>query len=62
MAGRFGVFCIGVANNFPTRATWVPGDAFCSSYGGDAFIAGHEAQKETVLAAYDAFQRIMAVA
>ncbi|QRY65205.1 peptidase M14 (plasmid) [Ensifer sp. PDNC004] len=29
---------------------------------GDAFIAGHEAQKETVLAAYDAFQRIMAVA
>ncbi|MBK5568533.1 MAG: peptidase M14, partial [Ensifer sp. SSB1] len=29
---------------------------------GDAFIAGHEAQKETVLAAYDAFQRMMAIA
>lgn len=29
---------------------------------GDAFIAGHDAQKETVLAAYEAFQRLMAVA
>jgi hypothetical protein len=40
MAAGFGVIFTGVANNFPTRATWVHGDAFCCSYGGNVCVAG----------------------